>query len=145
LKHLLVPVDGSECSKLAIGQAIELAKAFSSKITLLNVYEMQNFRYYGANNVVIWQESFREMMVKNSAEILDEAKKSCAAIDSRIEVDTVSLEGNPADTIVEFAEKHDEIDLLVMGSHGMGGVRRFFLGSTTHKVAVAIEKPILII
>ena len=142
MKRILVPTDGSDCSGLAIEKAIEMAKLFGSKIILFNVYDIQHVSSYFDFQHQERVDSLCEDMAKQSLNILEKAKAMCA--DFSGEVETVSVTGNPAVQICEYVEKND-IDLVVMGSHGMGGIKRLFLGSVTHQVAVAIEKPILII
>jgi nucleotide-binding universal stress UspA family protein len=143
MKHILVPVDGSECTPVAIEKAKELAGVFGSKITLLNVYTIPYMSSELDFNVAVWIDSMKEYTMKKSRDTLEDAKALCRGME--VEIETVSLEGNPADQIIDYVSQHDDIDLVIMGTYGMGGFRRFFLGSTTHKVAVAIEKPILII
>lgn len=143
MKHILVPVDGSMCAGLAIDQAREFAKTYGSQVTLLNVYDISYFSGFTDFAAVPWNQEITNAMIKRSSDILAEAKER---FDSVIDqVDTVSLEGNPANVIIDYVSEHADIDFVIMGSFGMGGFRRFFMGSTTHKVAVAIEKPILII
>ena len=50
--------------------------------------------------------------------------------------------GQPADAIVEYADTHD-IDLIVMGTHGRGGVEKMWLGSVTEKVLRKAHCPVL--
>jgi len=140
MKNILVPVDGSECSTLAIEKAKEFAKLTNSKIILLNVYDIQTATsfFYESGMTMDLQED----LLKRSTEILAKAKALCADMGDMVE--TLALEGYPAAKIIDYVEKND-IDLVVMGSHGMSGFKRLFLGSVTHKVAVSINKPILII
>ena len=61
-----------------------------------------------------------------------------------LKVSTKILEGRPADKIVETA-KDDKTDLIVMGSRGIGGIREFFLGSVSDRVADEATCPVLIV
>jgi nucleotide-binding universal stress UspA family protein len=54
------------------------------------------------------------------------------------------LEGNPADEIVNFAEKND-IELIVIGTLGMSGVQRFLLGSVAENVVRHPKVPVLVV
>ena len=54
------------------------------------------------------------------------------------------LEGKPSDRIVAEVKKRD-VNLLVIGSHGIGGVTGWILGSTSKKVVEGIDRPVLII
>jgi nucleotide-binding universal stress UspA family protein len=143
MKHILVPVDGSACTGLAIEQAKEFARIYGSKITLLNVYDLSYLSFNVDFGAVPWNQEITEGMIKRSNDILKEANDLLAGMSDQVEL--VSLEGNPAGQIIDYVRDHEDTDLVIMGSYGMSGFRRFFLGSTTHKVAVAIEKPILII
>ena len=144
MKNIVVAIDKSECSNRAIAQAAELARKFDSKLTLLHVYDNKYFDVFleGSYNRLDVIEKMQTELKTQSADLLNAGKALCADLADRVEM--VSLEGNPASRIIDYVEKND-VDLLVMGSHGMGGFRRFFLGSVTHKVAVSVEKPILIV
>lgn len=141
MKKILVPVDGSASSTLAIEKAKELAKALGSHITLLHVIGI----YPGAFPVE-FSESVQISLLKESRvkakEILLEGKQRLADLGEK--VDMVILEGNVASEIINYADGHD-IDLVIMGSRGLSGVNNLLLGSVTRKVAIQVSKPILII
>lgn len=143
MKHILVAIDGSERTAAIIEKAIEMAKSFSSKVTLLNVYEVPIFVYNFEFGYNPWLDELKANLSKKSGEILESARKNFT--EASIEADTVSLEGSPASQIIDYVCEHEDIDLIIMGSYGMSGFRRFFLGSITNKVAAATEKPILIV
>ncbi|MPN09933.1 hypothetical protein SDC9_157226 [bioreactor metagenome] len=63
---------------------------------------------------------------------------------ANVTVEPVILEENPADEIVNFAEKND-IDLVVIGTLGKTGVKRFLLGSVAENVVRHSKKPVLVI
>ncbi|MBP1757278.1 MAG: universal stress protein UspA [Firmicutes bacterium] len=146
MKTILVPVDGSECSDRAIDQAIELVQFYQGKLVLLHVIDDESFFIFSdypsapINFEAI--EILRQRMQVAAAEILKRAKDRCAVLGDRVEI--VSQEGHPVDKIVEYANQ-DEIDMIVMGSHGRRGFRHSYLGSTTHKVAANTAKPLMII
>ena len=141
--RILVPTDGSECSAAAMAKARELAGFYGSGIVLINVYDMPYLNSYFDFQHHERELNVHEQLKRDSEKILEKGKELFGDMGDRIE--TLSVEGNPAEKIIEYVESNDDIELVVMGSHGMGGFRRFFLGSVTHKVAVSINKPILII
>jgi nucleotide-binding universal stress UspA family protein len=61
-----------------------------------------------------------------------------------VEIESVILEGNPANEIVDFAEKND-IELIVMGSHGKTGIQRFLIGSVAENVVRHSKKSVLVV
>jgi nucleotide-binding universal stress UspA family protein len=79
---------------------------------------------------------------KKSQAVLDNAKACLSELPGR--VDTVILEGNPAEVILEYANKRS-FDLIVMGSKGMSGLKSLFIGSVTRRVALKTTRPILIV
>jgi nucleotide-binding universal stress UspA family protein len=82
-------------------------------------------------------------LIASSEEILREAIKFVEKTHPDIEVVEKLEEGHPASRIVEVAQSED-VDLIVMGSRGMGGIRGF-LGSTSRHVVEACKKPILLV
>jgi nucleotide-binding universal stress UspA family protein len=60
------------------------------------------------------------------------------------DISTKLVEGRPADKIVETA-KNGNFDLVVVGSRGLGGIKEFFLGSVSDRVADEAPCPVLII
>ncbi len=146
MKTILVPVDGSECADRAIDQAIELTQFYNGKLVLLHVIDDESFFLFADYPSAAINFETMDLLMKRlkvAAEvILSQAKARCAVLGDK--VSTVSLEGNPVDKISEYANR-DDIDMIVMGSHGRRGLRHSNLGSTTHKVAATTVKPLLII
>ena len=64
--------------------------------------------------------------------------------EQRLKYEAVLLEGRPSSTIVEEAESRD-VNLIMMGSRGLGGITGWILGSTSRKVVDQCTKPILIV
>jgi nucleotide-binding universal stress UspA family protein len=150
MKKLLVPVDGSSHSMLAVEKARQLATAFESDVVLVTVGER------GAGGVVDYPSSpykfsqdQKERAKKElydrqaqTARVLDAAAGCLDKIPGRLE--TAVLEGNPAEAILEFAER-GKFDLIIMGSKGMTGLQNIFIGSVTRQVALRTSCPILIV
>lgn len=148
MKKILVPVDGSDCSNRAIDLAAELAELYNGELILVHVSDSQyafafTNSYYNSSTIpVALLEDYQKNMEMTARRLLEDAKSRCANLENR--VSTVALEGRPADTIVDYV-KEKNIDLVVIGSHGVSGFKRFFIGSVTNKVALSIDKPVLIV
>ena len=78
------------------------------------------------------------------AKSLDEAGKDVAENYPELKVQTRLLEGRPSSTIVEQA-KNDGVDLIVIGSRGVGGITGWILGSTSRRVVESCTVPILVV
>lgn len=87
-------------------------------------------------------DDYKATLEEAAKKVLDSAKESCKILGNN--VSAVKLEGNPADMIIEYVEANKDIDLVVMGSHGLSGIKRFFVGSVTNKVNLSIDRSILI-
>ena len=131
MKHILVPVDFSKFSISALGYANALASAWNAKITLVHVIEEVLIpTVYGIEAMTL---TYSDPLLTQSNGKL----KALAArkIDGNVEVETQTLIGSPTAAIADFAEEKG-IDLIVLASHGLTGLKRFVLGS----IATALNR-----
>ncbi|MFW6117045.1 MAG: universal stress protein [Thermoproteota archaeon] len=125
---ILVAVDGSEAAELAVDYGAELALGYGADITLLNVQESSLFGFK--------PEVVREVGNK----ILSKAAERIKSL----EPDTKLQFGDPSETIMRVAQNQN-YDLVVMGSRGLSGVERFFLGSVSDDVTRHGTRSVLIV
>ncbi len=142
-QHILVPVDGSQISFAAAQQAISLAKAFNSQLTAICLVAEDPFSgadfYYNASMM----KEYLEEANKNALKALDQVQQFAAA--EGVALTTEVVHGYvTAETIIDTAEKKN-IDLIVMGSHGRKGFKKFFLGSFAQDVLNQTTLPVLIV
>jgi nucleotide-binding universal stress UspA family protein len=139
-KKILVPLDGSELAKTALGQAENLAKTFEAEIILFQVVPFMPI--YGSPELVtplIVDEKQKEAVEKYLAALAEELKKR------GFRVTTMVRTGQQvAAEIIDLA-KEVGADLIVMCTHGRSGITRWVLGSTAHKVLIRAETPILLV
>ncbi len=137
MKNILVPVDGSNVSNFAAAHAANIAEKVGGKVTLLNVWDKNSeklFRKLRADNVKITQ--IRDDV---SGHILDDAESTMMA-DVPLEQKVIS--GDPDDVIVSESKDYD---LVVIGTWGKGGIKKFLLGSTAENTAQHAECPVLLV
>ena len=128
---ILVAIDGSGFSRLAVQQAADLAEAKGAEILLLTVSSVINMGSYAA--VAYVPESTWEVPTKSQAlEILEEAE--ALLLERGLTARTLHRVGGISDTILDVAE-HEGVDLIVVGSHGRTGLTRFLLGSVSSQIA----------
>jgi nucleotide-binding universal stress UspA family protein len=133
-KHILVPTDFSDPSERALSSAIELAKAFEARLTLLHVWRIPNAGYAEA---LAWPiEGMEKAARKALAEVRTRAAKIFPGVDSVVE------EGAEWERIIDVA-KRQNVDLIVMGTHGRRGLPRLILGSVAEKVVRLSPVPVL--
>jgi len=144
-QRILVAVDGSKSSDLAIEQAITLSKATGADVKALFVADdsdlffdisymdpsvlMNEIRTYGEKSLAAAAERFRAAGVLNATLHLVERPTS---------------PGQISDTIVAEAERW-KADLIVLGTHGRRGMRRMVMGSVSEGVVSKTELPVLLI
>ena len=139
LHKILVAIDFSRDSELAISAALDVAKAGDAKLTLLHVCEPIP---YSTPDVSLYVPS-PEMMADLLADArgaLEVRKARCSA--AGVKVETALVTGSPAAEIVRYAAEHD-FDLIVVGSHGRRGFRRLVLGSVAEAVVRTADRPVL--
>lgn len=134
-RHLLVPVDGSPLSKRALEFALEEYDDVS--IVALHVLDPTDPGYSSATEIDVRNEPRRgsdewyERADEEEEDIFDDAREVTADYD--VDLETESAVGEPAREIVAYAEDN-EIDQIVMGSHGRTGMTRLLIGSVAEMV-----------
>jgi nucleotide-binding universal stress UspA family protein len=140
-ERLLVPLDGSELAEIALLYAEELARRLGSKVILVNVR--------GAAEKTDDHE-LREYLGKMVAKTEHDINKSPSpAPRQKVIVESVILGSSgslnvPAEEILTYSEK-ENINLIVIATHGRTGIKRWALGSTAEKVVRASKSPVLLI
>jgi nucleotide-binding universal stress UspA family protein len=142
-KKILVPLDGSELAERALEPALALAQQQHGEVLLVSVPVLQHMFVMepAGYGFLLPEQSVEE----SRAELLDYLKN----IQNRHAHPNVNLrvlieEGDEATTIVEVAAA-ENIDLIVMSTHGRTGFTRWMLGSVTEKVLREAPCPVLII
>jgi nucleotide-binding universal stress UspA family protein len=137
MKKIVLPVDLSDRSKVAAGEARSLAKLFGAEVVV--VYVMAPIPIYGGGlemaPPVNWYELQRPAVMGRLAPFV-------AAELGDVPVKTVIREGDAATEIIAVANE-ERADLIVMATHGYGGFRRFLLGSVAAKVLSDAAVPVL--
>jgi len=125
-KHILACVDFSKHSTRALAEVGEYARANGSKVTLIHISDPQAF--------VPPQAVLESPSKTNETAHRDELAKLRDQHLADAEVDiTVLADHAPAKAICDYAEKHG-VDLIVVGSHGRGGMERWLIGSVAERV-----------
>jgi nucleotide-binding universal stress UspA family protein len=138
LAKILLPVDFSERSALAVRYARELALRFHSELILVHVLgplHSESGAMQMAGSMLV--EVYRSRAAQAEREL---NAFEPGALDG-LNVRRLLLHGDPAGKIVEFA-REEEIGLIAMPTHGYGPFRRFILGSNTAKVLHDADCPV---
>jgi nucleotide-binding universal stress UspA family protein len=130
LSNMLICIDGSSHALKALNYALGLAEKMDSRITLLNVQETRFHK--------VSPDAAMELGGRILTESLAAVEKRKLTADRRLEY------GVPSDVIVDVAEKGNH-DLIVLGSRGLGTVKKFLLGSVSDDVSYKAKRSVLIV
>lgn len=146
LHQLLVPVDDSEQSRWALELAANLAKRFSSRISLVHVVEPSLSVEYANTYPGVYEAPYQSLDVLRSRRRYGEdlLRELRGMVPPGVPCETMLCEGYPASRIVEAAIAVDA-DLIVMGTHARGRLANFLLGSTASSVIRHAACPVLTI
>jgi nucleotide-binding universal stress UspA family protein len=137
MRRILLATDFSPCAEAALRRAIALAQPFGATITLLNVYQ-PHFYPSPPFGLVVDEADLKRQAERSGRELaatMDRFAGSGAKLELR------STAGVIPDAILDAAK--DGFDLLIMGTHGAGGVKEFFLGSVAERVVRRATIPVL--
>jgi nucleotide-binding universal stress UspA family protein len=133
--RVLVPTDGSSASEGAVDHAIEIAKQYDA--TLHAIYVVDTAAYTSlevGSDIVI--EALREEGTNVVEAVKSKAESAGVTVETTVETGIVHRR------IVDYVNEED-IDLVVMGTHGRTGVGRFLLGSVAEKVVRTADAPVM--
>jgi len=170
-KNIVVTIDGSEPSSHALAVGVDVAKQYGARLTIVHAIMsdtslaelMEVAKSHGfsdqiavelneatsvgpvpvprtAASLVVIPE---EMLEKIGKLLVDETASKARALGLE-EVETAVLGEDAAWEILHYAETND-VDLIVSGTRGLGGIKSFFLGSVSHKLLKEAKCPCLLV
>lgn len=135
-KKILVPVDGSQHSKLAKRKAMGIAAAMGADIVLMHATGRIPSLIGGAA-----REELMEELLKDADNVLQPYRK---VLDEKgVNYVERVVTGEAGDMICQVA-KEEECDLIVMGSRGLSDMEGILVGSVTHRVLSCCTLPVLV-
>lgn len=140
--HLLVPLDGSKFGETALEYALSLAQKYDSKITLLHIVHDQ------------WQGEMRaESPELNELTQQKESNHSYIYLNAKekdlqeqgYNVESIIKSGEPVAKAILSMAAEEDVDTIVMSSHGFTGLKRLMFGNVAEKVVSRATVPVLLI
>lgn len=139
IKKVLVPIDFSDYSKSALKYAVNFAKSFSAEIVLIYVVEPVIYPPDFSMGQIAMPSMNSEWDERAKEELQKLAKSE---IPGESIVKTIIKTGKPFVEIIETA-KEENIDLIIIATHGHSGVEHILFGSTAEKVVRKAPCPVL--
>ena len=145
--HIICPYDNSDFAKKALDYAVKLARHNGDKLTVL--YVMINpFIFEGGNPILgnnVLAVDLLEKMRTEEHELLNKMKNDLKESYPEVNIDVELRESNDIGEAIKDFQHETQANLIVMGSHGRKGIKRFLLGSVAEAVLRNIDCPILIV
>lgn len=136
--RILVPTDGSDVAATAAARAVDLAAAVGADLLVLHVIDAEAIGFVEPSDLDL--DEVRTSLRREGERATDAVAE--LAREGGVPVETAVRVGVPAETIRRVAVETGA-DLVVMGTHGRGGVGRFVLGSVTERVLRGSAIPVL--
>lgn len=133
---VLLPTDGSEGTRAAVGHAIAHANSYDAPLHVLHVVDAR----IGVAHETTPEAVFEALEAQGRQAIED--VKSQAKSQSVETIEGAVARGDPHRAILDYAEAED-IDIIVMGTHGRTGLDHYLIGSVTEKVVRRSDVPVL--
>ena len=140
IKKILCPTDFSDISINAIDWAISLASSLHARLCLLHIVDqLHSFEHY---QILVLTP--KEIAEKLETQANEELNKIARKIKKKVKVETAVKQGKAFLEIIKTAKEQD-IDLIVIGSHGRTGLSQVLIGSVAEKVSRKAPCPVLIV
>jgi nucleotide-binding universal stress UspA family protein len=138
-KSIVVGTDFSDTATQAVEHAAEIAKAFNATLHIVTAFKPAMTTSIAASSLEAMATGGAEFLQEADSKIADEVDSTLSSMAKKLSSDGVSVKthgcaAEPADALIDVAESA-KADLLVVGNRGMGGVKRFVLGSVPNKIS----------
>jgi len=141
VKAILIPLDGSDLAECALAAGSSIARRLNAFIHLVRVHTQLPLFEVGAEIVTLTPESEREI-TEQEEQYLEGVATQLRA--EGLAVSTTVVKGSIVPALHSYTEHHG-IGLVVMSSHGRGGIRRAVLGSVADQLVRSVSIPVLIV
>lgn len=135
---ILVAHDGSKSSDKALKKTLEMTANMNASLTVLSVIP----ELYLTELSDMDRGKIMEALSRETAEAMERIRKALSG--KSLDVKTLIRQGDPAEKILETAQKM-KVDLIVTGSHGRHGTKKFLLGSVSGKIVDYSKCPVLVV
>jgi nucleotide-binding universal stress UspA family protein len=132
--NVLLPTDGSDAAAAAVPHAIELADRYGARLHVLYVADTTEY------STVTFEDDVVDPLTKQGQEVVDDVVEKAEG--RNVEAVGVVQQGGAYETILQYVDDQD-IDVVVMGTHGRRGLDRALLGSVTERVVRTADAPVL--
>jgi nucleotide-binding universal stress UspA family protein len=145
---ILVAIDGSDISLCAGMAAIQVAEKYNAEVVILYVIDTSvRYESFGDEAFPKYLGSLKQVVdiaVEKGQKIVDDVKGKVNGKNISIKTEVLLGVGSVVKEIVEYAEK-EKIDLIVLGTRGISGIKKVLLGSTASGVVTYSHCPVMVV
>jgi nucleotide-binding universal stress UspA family protein len=142
IEAILVPIDGSDQSFEAAEYAISLAKMMNARIIAIHAFGIPTYvpEYRSTLFLPTWYDRTRKVAEEWLEKVHVMGRKEDVDVETEVIIDVASI----VDAIVTYAKKK-KVDLIVIGTKGRTGLKKFLLGSVASGVVEYAHCPVLVV
>lgn len=140
-RKILCPTDFSDCSRVAMRTAIDLANASGASLTLMHAWHFPAYTFTGDAPI---PANFAKELEATAERSMAKWKDEAEALGAR-RLSIRLVDGVPWDQIVRTLQGDSTYDLCVMGTHGRTGLKHVLLGSVAERVVRHAPCPVLVV
>jgi nucleotide-binding universal stress UspA family protein len=140
IKHIMIPYDKSEPSNRAFEYAVDLAKKYNSTISIVScvVIQVPTDPYFGTAYMET-TKLLREDALSSISKLEPRLRESNISFKTEV-LEVISI----TESLISYSELHN-VDLIIIGSRGLGGFKKLLLGSVASGVSQHSKCPVLIV
>jgi nucleotide-binding universal stress UspA family protein len=147
-KKILVAIDGSDNARRAEDVAIILSKESKADLVILNVYSVPLYAYSNTSPLggmpPIDIKDMMETTAKQAKKLVEESEQRARGQGAKATAATLQSSSSVVYEIVSYAQ-NEKVDLIVIGTRGLGGFKKLLLGSVSGGVATHSHCNVLIV
>lgn len=141
-QHILVPIDGSSTSELALKEALKFAQQHNARLELVHV--LKDIWYFDEGSMLNYAELL-DSMRSSGKKILAQAQALAQQAGITVETKLLEAGGERISNVILEEAKRWSAELIIIGTHGRSGFSRLLLGSIAEGVVRTAHIPVLLI
>jgi len=141
-KRILVGFDDSDVSRLALSEALMLAREGGATVRVVHAVDVM---LLSTGEVYMDLEAYRREQMAGGQEILDRASALAREAGVDVETSLVEVEGTQFSNAIIAEATRSSADLIVLGTHGRGALAHFLMGSVAERVVRHSTIPVLLV
>ncbi|MBC7814028.1 MAG: universal stress protein [Burkholderiales bacterium] len=141
-KRIVVPLDGSGWSRRAVPHAVDLARSNGAELILLHVYHPPAHEYVDQIALAGQETQLDEMLEQMKQDLIGLRTE---LREEGINVRTQMIEGRGTSNIICEYVNNENVDLVIMATHGRKGLRKLIFGSTADEIVNGVHVPVLLV